>query len=166
MENEKVVQHNMGKGILIALAGTVIGFAVWLAVIALTGVGLGGAVGGGLAAVFGMLVATAYVKGSGKPGAVGIIVVALFTLAATVALVFFGAVAIIHRELAAIGVSVSISEALEFTLAGLEFDDNLFSAFLQDLFISAGISVVASIVTVVGAGKKKAQEVTTGATEQ
>ena len=154
MENEKTVEFNTGKGILFALAGMIIGFAIWLAVIALFGIGTGGAIGGVFAAVLGMLVAGGYRKGSGKPGAVGIIIVVLLTFVAAAAAITLGVAFQIYRE----GMGDSVFEALEILFDLLGTNRQLTTAFLQDFIISTGASVVMAIVSLVGTGKKKVKD--------
>lgn len=153
MEDGKVVGFNTGKGTLFALIGMLVGFGIWLAVIAVTGFGTGGAIGGAFAGILAVLVANGYKKGPGKPGAVGIIIVALISLVAATAAITFGTAFLLHRE----GVGHNVFGALETLFDLLGTNRQLTAAFLQDLIISTGISVIMTIVTLVGSGKKKAK---------
>ena len=154
MENENVVEFNIGKGILFALAGAIVGCVVWLAVIALSGWGTGGAVGGALAAVLGMLVAGAYQKGQGKSGIVGIILVALITFAAAAVAFIFGLSIYLYNE----GIGNGVFDALDRIFDLLGNDTRFTSAFIQDFAISIGASVVVAIATMVGKKKDKEAE--------
>ncbi|MCL2563786.1 MAG: hypothetical protein FWE08_07100 [Oscillospiraceae bacterium] len=149
---ENAVKYNMGKGILFALIGMVVGFGLWLAVIALFGVGTGGAVGGALAAVLGMAVAAGYKLGQGKPGVVGIVIVALLTAIAAAGVIIFGSAIILYQE----GFGSSVWEALDLLFGLMEISADVSRVFFQDLAISVGIATVLAIVAMVGGNKKKA----------
>jgi len=150
MEQEKAVEYNMGKGILFAFGGMLLGIILWVAVIALLGTGTGGAVGGAAAAVIAMLVAGAYKAGKGAPGAVGIIIAALFSLIAVAVSITVGTAFLIYGE----GLGNSVFDSLTMLLDLLPINDVLRRAFLQDFLICAGIAVVMAIVTVVGSKKR------------
>ena len=151
MENKTIIKFNTGKGIILALVGMIAGLALWLVLIALLGAGTGGAVGGVFAAVLGMLSAAGYRKGPGKPGIVGIIPVALLALIGTAAAITLGTAILIYQE--GIGQNVFDSWGILFDLLGV--DNRVTSAFLQDLIITAAISVVMAVVSMVGGKKKK-----------
>jgi len=150
MEQDKAVAFNTGKGILFAFGGMLLGIILWVAVIALLGTGTGGAVGGAAAAVIAMLVAGGYKLGKGKPGAVGIIIAALFSLIAVVVSITAGTSFMIYAE----GIGASVMDSFDLLLELLPINDVLRRAFLQDLLICAGIAVVMAIVTAVGNKKK------------
>ena len=151
MENNTTVKFNTGKGLLLAFAGAVAGLALWLVLIALLGAGTGGAVGGAFAAVLGMFAAVGYRNGPGKPGIVGIIPVALLALIGTAAAITFGTAILIYQE----GIGQGVFEALDFLFELLGTDDRVTGAFLQDLAITGGISVVMAVTSMVGGKKKK-----------
>ena len=154
MENKEALTCNTGKGILFALLGALVVSALWLAVIALVGAGTGGMIGGAFAAVLGLGAATGYQKGPGKPGAVGIIVVALLVLIAAAKVVTLGAALQLYHA----GLGSSLSQAVELLFDLLGTNRDLTSAFLQDLIVSGGIALVMAIITLVRTKKEKAQD--------
>jgi len=138
-------KENVGKGILFAVVGAVVGFIVWVALIAFLELGTGGVFGGILAAGLGMIIATAYQKGSGgKAGAVGFIVAILLSATGAVASIILGASFLIYNE----GVGDSVFDAM-----GILWD-LLRSEVIQDTSIAAGIAAVMAVVSLVGGNKK------------
>ena len=150
MENEITVKYSTVKGLILAFAGAIAGFALWTIVIALLGAGTGGMVGGGAAAVLGMLIAGGYRKGPGRPGIVGIILIAPLAFITTTITITLGTSIIIYQE----GLGQNVLESLEILSELLGTDSRLTGAFLQDLIITAGISVVTAAATVGGKKKK------------
>ena len=147
MENEKVVEVNMGKGILFALGGMVGGFGIWIAVIAFLGLGTGGAIGGFFAAIVGGLVAGGYQKGGGKPGAVGTILVMIMAIVGAFAAIYLGIAIYLNNE----GVANSLSDAFDL----MSTNRTLRGAVIQDSIISVGGAAIMAVVTMMGSKKEK-----------
>ena len=149
---ETEVPYNTGKGILIALIAAIAACGGWILIIRFVGFGLGGAVGGILAAGCGMLVASGY-KAIGKPGAVGILVSAVFTFIAAAIATYVGTGIVLHS----VGIGGGTFDALY-----LLFEERIpgvpSSLFWQDFFVMVGIAVVAAIVFSFGGKKKKSTE--------
>ena len=136
---------NVGKGILFALGGALIGFAVWVALIAFLELGTGGVFGGVLAAGFGMVVAGAYQLGAkGKAGAIGFIVTAILSGIGAVAAIILGAGFIIHN----LGQGSDVLDAVGILL------DRFFGEVVIDVTVGAGIAIVMACVSLAGGNKK------------
>ncbi|MCL2355340.1 MAG: hypothetical protein FWC68_05725 [Oscillospiraceae bacterium] len=149
-KNEQVAEVNMVKGILFALGGAAVGFGLWLAVIALFAIGTGGAIGGAFAGGLGGLVATAYYKGAGKSGAVGYGTVVIIAIVGTFAALALGVAIYLYNE----GVASSVGAGFD-----LIFDnDDLRSAFMQDMTITGIITVGASVWTLKSMSKEVVEE--------
>jgi len=138
MENGNVVKHNMGKGILFALIGGVVGAAVWLAVIAFFGRGTGGAIGGAFAGVLGVFVGGGYKKGLGKPGIIGYIIVAVIAFVVAAGAIVLGVTIYLYNE----GVADSLGDTFE---RMMDYRP-LRAALIQDLLFMSGIAIGGSIM--------------------
>jgi len=139
-------KENVGKGILFAVIGAVVGFIVWAILIGFLDLGTGGVFGGILAAGLGTIIATAYQKGAGgKAGAVGFIVVIVLSAIGAVTAIILGASFLIYNE----GIGDSVFDAM-----GILWE-LLRSEVIQDTLIAAGIAAVIAVVSLVGGNKKE-----------
>ena len=136
---------------MLALGGAALGAVLWLVVIFIIGGGTGGAIGGVFASIIGMLVAGAYKKGSGKAGFVGFIVVVIFILVSVATAITLGTASILYRS----GMGYNLLNSLDVLLDLLEVDNNIISAFTQDLLITMGIALILGLITLFGGNKKK-----------
>ena len=141
MENEA----NMGKGILFAVGGMVAGFAVWVTVIALFGIGTGGLVGGALGGALGALVGLGFQKGSGEVNAAGYAIIVVITLIGAVGALLLGTTIYVYN----LGIGRSLGDALGFMLD----DRTMRFALIQDLLISGAIAAGMAISVLIKSGK-------------
>ena len=140
MENETAVRGSIIKGILFSLGGAVIGVTIWLIVIWIIRGGTGGGVGGGLAAVTGMLIGGGYRLGAKRAG-LGYLIAPIFAIISAVVVVHFGAAIILYRE----GLATSISDGID-VLFDLSATNTTFSnALMTDLMICVVATVVITI---------------------
>jgi len=154
MENENAVEYNMKKGILFAFIGMMIGIVIWLATIVIFRLGTYGVVDGILAAILGILVASGYQKGLGKPTIIGLILVALMTALATIVMHLLSATFLIYHG----GMEASMCEALATLLRSLSRDNRCPTCptiFFRELAIGIAISTVTVVVSLVGKKRDK-----------
>ena len=148
---EEVV-YNTGKGVIVALVAAIAACGGWLLIIRLLGAGLGGAVGGILAAGCGMLIAGGYKMGAGKPGGIGILVAAAFSFVAASIATYIGTGIVLYQA----GIGDGTFDALY-----LLFEERIPGVpsrlFWQDFAFSVGIAVVMGVISSFG-GKKKKQD--------
>jgi len=147
-------EFNMGKGVLFAFGAAVVAMAIWALIIAMFDIGSGGAIGGVFAAAVGMLVASAYRFGQGKPDIAGIVIAALLAALAAGGAIIFGVAGYLANNDLVSGLFAGISGTFE--LAGLS------SEFARELYLSLAITtVVAAVIaagTVKGVTAKKKDE--------
>jgi len=140
-------EMNIGKGLLFSIVVAVILAAVWIAIIALTGFGIGGAVGGAIAGGVGAIISAAYQKGAGRVNILGYVIIVILTIIAVVGALALG----VAFHLANEGLVNSFADGLDILFA----DRTLRFAFIQDALISGAISAGMAIATTIGSGKEK-----------
>ena len=147
---EEEVVYNTGKGIIVALIAAIIACGGWLLIIRFIGQGLGGPVGGILAAGCGMLIAGGY-KAIGKPGGIGVLVSAVLAFVAAAVATWIGTGIVLYSA----GFGGGVFDALY-----LLFEERIpqipSSLFWQDFAVMVGVSVVIAIISSFGGKKKKA----------
>ena len=147
---EEVV-YSTPKGIIVALVAAIVACVGWLLIIRLLDAGLGGAIGGVLAAGCGMMVAGGYKMGTGKPGGIGILVAAVFSFVAASIAIYIGTGIVIYQAGIGDGTFDALYLLFEERIPGVPS-----SLFWQDYFISVGIAVVMAVISSFGGKKKKA----------
>lgn|GEM_PF-2454291 len=151
---EEAVETNLGKGILFAFGGLVTGFGLWLAVIFIFSGGTGGAIGGGMAAVVGMLIVAGYKKGNGPSGVIGIAIAVIFTIIGVVGAITFGVGIVLYRE----GLTHAIFDGIDLLFLDFGRRGQLGGLWLREIITMSGIASAMTIWTMISDNKKGKKE--------